>query len=68
MEILEEVQNLGVFFTDVGREIAKGIATRYGLDDPGIEFGGGKIFRSPSRPSLGPTQPLVQQVPRLSRG
>jgi len=34
-----------------------GIATDYGLDGPGLNPGGDKIF-CPSRPTLGPTQPL----------
>ena len=38
---------------------AVGIATDYGLDDPGIESRWGEVFR-PSRPALGPTQPPVQ--------
>jgi len=44
-----------------------GIATDYGLEGPGSNPGGDEIFR-PSRPALGPTQPPVQWVPRLSRG
>ena len=44
-----------------------GIATRYGLDGPGIESRWDEILR-PSRPTLGPTQPPVQWVPGLSRG
>jgi len=44
-----------------------GIATDYGLDSPGSNAGGHKIFR-PSRPALGPVQPPVQCVPGLSRG
>ena len=39
----------------------------HGLDGPGLNPGGDKIFR-PSRPALGPTQPPVHGVPGLSRG
>ena len=35
-----------------------GIATDYGLEDPGSNPGGDEIFR-PSRPALGPTQPPI---------
>jgi len=46
------------------------IATRYGLDGPGIEswcvWGGDSPH--PSRPTLGPTQLPVQLAPALSRG
>jgi len=44
-----------------------GIATDYGLDDPGSNAGGDEIFR-PSRPALGPIQPPVKWVLGLSRG
>jgi len=43
-----------------------GIATDYGLNNPGSYPGGDEIFR-PSRPALRPTQPPVQWVPGLSR-
>jgi hypothetical protein len=43
-----------------------GIATRYGLDGPGIEFRWGRGFPHPSRPALGPTQPAVKGVPVYS--
>jgi len=45
-----------------------GIATGYGLDDPGIESRWGRDFPHLSRPALGPKQPPVQGVPCLSRG
>jgi len=41
--------------------------TDYGLDGPGSNPGGREIF-CPSRPALGPTQPLVQWVTDLSQG
>jgi hypothetical protein len=45
-----------------------GIATSYGLDGPGIESRWERDFPHLSRPALGPIQPPVQWVPRLSRG
>jgi len=52
----------------VGRDSSIGIATRYGLDGPGIESRWCRYFPHPSRLALGPTQPPVQWVPGLSRG
>ena len=51
-----------------GRHSSVGIATRYGLDGPGLESRWGRDFPHPSRPALGPIQPPVQWVPCLSRG
>ena len=51
-----------------GRDSSVGIATRSGLDGPGIEFRWERDFPHRSRPALGPTQPPVQWVPGHSRG
>jgi hypothetical protein len=51
----------------VGRDSSVGIATRYGLDGPGIESRWWRDFPHPSRPALSPTEPPVQWVPSLSR-
>jgi len=45
-----------------------GTATRNGQDGPGIESRRQQDFPYPSTPALGPTQPRVQWVLRLSRG
>ena len=50
-----------------GQDSSVGIATRYGLDGPGIESRWGKDFQHPYRPALGPIQPPIQCVPGLSR-
>ena len=53
----------------VGRDSAVGIATRYGLDGPGIKSRWGeRDFPHSSRQALGPTQPPIQWVPGLSHG
>jgi hypothetical protein len=44
-----------------------GIATAYGLEDPGIESWWGRDFPHLPRPTLGPIQRPVQWVPGLSR-
>ena len=49
----------------MGRDSAVGIATRYGLDSPGIESRWRRDFPHPSRLALGPP---VQWVPGLSWG
>jgi hypothetical protein len=45
-----------------------GIAIGYVLDGLGIESRWGRDFSHLSRPALGPNQPPVQWVPRLSWG
>jgi hypothetical protein len=52
----------------VGRDSAVGIATRYGLDDQGLESRWGRDFPHRSRPAPGRTQPPIQRVWGLSRG
>jgi hypothetical protein len=52
----------------VGRDSSVSIATRCGLDGPGIESRCGRDFPHPSRPAMGPTQRLVQWVPGLFPG
>jgi hypothetical protein len=52
----------------MGRDSSVGIATRYGLDGPGIESRWGRDFLQPSRPALGPTQTPIQWVPGLFPG
>ena len=51
-----------------GPDSSIGIATRYGLGGPGLESRWGRDFPQPSRPALGPIQPPIQWVLRLSRG
>jgi len=45
------------------RHIVVCIATRYGLDGPGIESRWGRDCPHPSWPALAPTQPPIQRVP-----
>jgi hypothetical protein len=52
----------------MGRDSSVGIAARYGLDGPGIEFRWGRDFPHPSRPALRPTQHPIQWVPGLFPG
>ena len=50
--------------TRVGHDGSVGIATRYGLEGPGIEYRWGRYFPNPSTPALGPP---IHWVPGLSR-
>jgi hypothetical protein len=52
----------------VSPDSSVGIATRYGLDGPGIESGWGRVFQRPSRQDLGSDQPPVRWAPALFLG
>jgi len=73
MHGLTNVKYLPLFYNrhgkvrNCGQGSSVGIAIDYGLDGPGSNPGGDKIFR-PSRPALGPIQHPVKWVPGLSRG
>jgi len=56
---------LNKFKKSVDWDGAVGIATRYGLDGPGIEFQLGRSFPHPSRQAFEPTQPPEQWIPGL---
>ena len=64
--IFEKKKSVPLF--TVGRDSSVGIATRYGLDGPGIESQWGQDFPHPSRPAMAPTQPPIQWVPGLLPG
>ena len=51
----------------VGRVAQSVYRLSYGLDGPGSNLGGDKIFRL-SRTAMGPTQPPVQWLSGISRG
>jgi hypothetical protein len=59
---------MNIYIIYVGQDNSVGIATRYGLDGPGIETRFARNFPHLSRPALGLTQPPLQWVPGLSRG
>jgi hypothetical protein len=65
--MLFKVHVLNIYVLELNFRWA-GIATRYGLDGPGIESQWGRGFPQPSRPALGPTQPPLQWIPGLSQG
>ena len=60
--------NVDITLQIMGRDSSVAVATRYGLDGPGIESRWGRDLPHPSIPALGSTQPPVQWVPDISRG
>jgi hypothetical protein len=58
----------GLHLARGGRDSSVGIATRYGLEGPGIESRLGRDFPHPSRLALGTTQPPIKWVPGVFPG
>jgi hypothetical protein len=58
---------INMSLTFVGRDSSVGIATRYGLDGPGLNSRGKRDSAHTSRQILGPIQP-IQRVPCLPEG
>ena len=52
----------------VCRDSSVGIATRHGMERPGIESRWGRNIPHSSRPTLGPTQTHIKWVPSLFPG
>ena len=52
----------------VDRDSTVDMATRYGMEGPGIGFRWGRYFPHPSIPALGTTQPPIKWVPGLFSG
>ena len=57
-----EIQFTQLLYWCVGRDSVVGIATRYELDGPGIEFRWRRDFSHPSRPPLGTIQTSIKWV------
>jgi len=68
MHVVEKKKYPGTNWIRMGRDGVVGIATRYGLDGPGIESRWSLDFPHQSRPALGPNHPPTQLLPGLSRG
>ena len=65
MHLHTRVRLIPILYSGLG--ISVGIASDYGLGDPGSNPGADEIF-CPSRPALGATQCPAKWVPGLSQG
>jgi hypothetical protein len=69
MRVCTSLGDFSPLYSDyVGRDSVVGIATRYGLDGPGIESQWERDFPHPSTSALVPTQTPIQRVPGLFPG
>ena len=57
-----------IYLFIVGRDSSVGIATRYGLEGPGIESRRERDFLNSARLGLGPAEPSAQWAPGLFPG
>ena len=64
--LIAHIYKVNSYIATGGRESSAGIATRYRLDGPGIEYRWGAKFSVPAQ--TGPGAHPVQWVPGLSRG
>ena len=63
---MNSVINLSIIIPDVDQDSSDGTATRYRLEDLGIESRWAREFPYPSRPSIEPPQSPIRWEPGLS--
>ena len=65
--VLVRLSDWSQYRRQAGRDSSVGIATRYGLEGPGIKSRRRGYFPYLSRLTLGPTQSPIQWVPEVKR-